>query len=213
MAIKREIEITLERIFLGKKTVSGSKSNHILDFKLLYPRPTVAQKAAQKAVKLEKGLWDGEGRPWTGRILFKETIQGRTGIEISISEALGNSEIDAIIRASSSTLIKTMTSLAADALGAGLASTVLSVPMNVLAKSVDKKSDVSVIARAIADLPDGLFSSLKAGTPVLMEFPLCAAKDIPGEYTKTTKGSPAARRVLAHEGEEIGKVHLKIEAI
>ncbi len=107
MAEKRcEIEVTLEEIILDAALRPRKASRHLLGAALHWPRVGTARRDASVALGLENGAWHAAERPWTQRILAKETVQGRFGFGITLTEALPDAEADAFLSALASQFVK-----------------------------------------------------------------------------------------------------------
>ena len=70
---------------------------HLLGAALHWPR-WARPRDVSVALDLEKGAWHAAERPWTQRILTKDTVQGRFGFGITLTEALTDKELSAFIR-------------------------------------------------------------------------------------------------------------------
>ncbi len=216
MATKKDIEFFIEEIVLSSKLNHDATSNHAVDFTLVCPRPTVAQKSATKAITLKEGEWSKENRPWTERILFKETITGSTGMVIEISEAMTGKELDSVMRSASSSFIKLIGSLTSDLIPLKTLSSFAGIPANALAKAVSQEKETKVIAQASIDMDGETLALLNDEGPLFFETELIAKEDITDTTKKTVGKSGATRavkKVLIREGAPLGIIKIRLQAL
>ena len=97
--VKREVEITLHSINIP---VTGAgldtTTSHLLTTDLVWPRVGVARKSASQSCTLQEGTADFETANWGRRILFKETVEGRFALAVTVTEALDDEELEKILR-------------------------------------------------------------------------------------------------------------------
>ena len=153
MADKRfELEITLEEITLDAALRPPKTSRHLLGAALHWPRVGTARRDVSVALDLEKGAWHAAERPWTQRILAKDTVQGRFGFGITLTEALTDKELSAFIRNLAGQFIKFTGGQADDFLAPPLLGSLAELPLSYLSKALLKEKAPGTLAEGVLDL-------------------------------------------------------------
>ncbi len=147
---KRELEITLEELTLTKAAVSAAATRHVLTAGILWPRVGTARKLATLAVELADGCLPA-GLPWSRRILFKETVQGRFAFETTLTEALSDEAAEAFLRAFAGQVLGAAAE-GIENLAPPSAARLAGFPLAYLAKTVLKKPAPATLAAGILDL-------------------------------------------------------------
>ena len=148
---KRTLEISVQEINVP---VNGAglldKSSHLLSAELIWPRVGIAQKAASQPCRLEKGHADFEKVNWGNRILFKESVEGKFALRISLTEVLDDEELEKFLRSFSG---------AALAFGADMLAPLyppfgklVSAPIDYLAKDIEKYPGPTRLVEGLVEL-------------------------------------------------------------
>lgn len=211
---KADLEITLESIEIRPEAGFKNQSKRLVDFKLVWPRLSIAQKTASRTLKFADGSWNGKGKSWTERILFKETMQNTSGLEVTISDALADDDMEAMSRVAASSLIKLIGEAAADASGVKALEPFAEIPFSTLAKSIGSSKAAKTIASAAFDIDVSAYAALEPGDKVEVQIDLISSFDIAKTTRRSTKGSEStSKKLLFKEGDKIGTVTIAIKAI
>ena len=208
-ARKYDLEIHFLALELSPALKLPRHSAHELGIDLVCPRPTVARKASVRTLSLEAGVFAPASPSWTETAVFKETINGRFGIAIAVSDAVPGSQADYFARTGAAALVK----IVAGALGgafAGNLGDIAEIPFSTLSKALAKERSPLTLLNGFADFPaDASFSSR-----AIVEIPLVAARDIFQSVSRTTKsGTSSTRRKLLAKGDAAGVCRLALEAM
>ena len=213
---KKDLQIFVESLELDK-TVFADESNRIADFKIVYPRPAIAQKISSKTLAVKDGKCSKpDTKRWTDSILFKESVQGDFGIEISISSPVTAKELESAAASAASSLVKLLGDIAADAAGIKALKSFVDLPANALAKAVSGASySAKTDAAGSLDIPGALYAGLKSGEETTVSLPLLAERDIAKESHRSNKSNSSVivRKTMAKKGAEIGKATLRFRAM
>jgi hypothetical protein len=88
---RRILEIRFEKIELA--SIGAGASTHVVAARLIWPRPAIAEKIAIKTLSFRSGSAAPQATaPWSGSILFKETVQGPCGLEIAVTRQVSDSQ-------------------------------------------------------------------------------------------------------------------------
>ena len=213
---KKDLEISIASITLDKTAFKG-RSKRVADFRILYPRLTVAQKTFSKTLTVEdarmvKPAFDS----WTDRILFKEPVQGAFGIEFSISEAVSEKDLENAAATATASLLRLLGDAASDALGLKAASGFVELPANALAKAITGSTySAKTAAQGSLDILESDYAALKAGEERTLSFKMLAARDIVEERHRATKtqSDRVTRRTLVKADAPVGTVTLTLKAL
>lgn len=206
---KKDVEISITEIKLDKIKALQKAGTRTLEARLIYPRPTVAQKATTRILQFEDGAWTSKDKGWTERILFKESIQGDTGLEITLSEIVSDKNIEAALASGASSFIKILGSLAGEALTESYLGTFSDIPAAVLSKAITGSDQIKITASATQDIPFNQIANLKAGKVATIEVPLISKNTIKESTTRLVKssgGGTTSSKIIAKKGEQIGTV-------
>lgn len=217
MAIpKKDLEIYVEKLELDKGVFTG-ESTRIADFKIVYPRPTVAQKVTTKSLAVKDGKCAKiESKRWIDTILFKEGVQGDFGLEIAISSPVSSKELESVAASTASTLVKLLGDMAADAVGIKALKSFVDLPANALAKAVSGASySAKTDAAGSLDIAGDVYAGLKSGEDTTLAVSLLAERDIVKEKHRSDKSrsSVVTRKTIAKKGSVIGAVTLRLRAL
>ncbi len=209
--MKAVLELLLRDIRLTARPQGKARSRHVLTATLLWPRPLIAQRQAVRDVTLVDGHADLAQQPWTERVLFKENVEGRFGILLSLSDALTDAALERVLRAVASEAIKAQGALLAGELAGGVLPVALwTAPLSVLARDVARPSDPAAFARGAIDAASEQAIPPTGETSGLWTVPLVAARDV----TRTSRQRRAGklrtiRRVVHTAGEPLGEATLE----
>ncbi len=212
MASKFDAELSLKSIELTDKLIFEKESNHLIDFKLVYPRPTVASKATSKVFQLKDGRWNCEEHTWTEAILFKETLSGRTGMEIAVSEAVSDKELASLLRTAGSSFVKLLGDLASDLVGLKSLSPLAELPTDAFSKSISSSDNTTTLAYGVIDIPAIDAKSLSKDGAIDIEVILKAQapikKTVNTAIGSRGTGMRAPRKHVVKKGETVATLHL-----
>ena len=107
---KQDLEIHFLSLELAPALKPPRHSNHLLTLRLVCPRPTIAYKAAERTVTLADGVFAPESPKWTESVVFKETVSGRFGFAVEVTEPLSDAAAEAFVSTSASALVAGETS-------------------------------------------------------------------------------------------------------
>lgn len=212
---KKDLELTLEEVRLGSKAFS-SESTREVAFHLVCPRLSIASKTALKTLRLSDGLWTGNGKAWTERVLFKETVQGTAGIEVTATDPLSPADLDSATRSSASTVVRFLGDAASDAVGIKALGPLAELPASAIAKLLSGSSQARIAAGGVLDVEDVVYDSLAVGETRDLEVTLRARRDLVQESRRAPAkdgASRVTRKVVAREGDPVGIVRLRLRAL
>lgn len=211
---KKDLEISVESIVLDK-TVFKGKSKRLADFRLVYPRLTLAQKTSSKTLALDGAeIVKPDFGTWTGGILFKEPVQGTFGIEFSLSAPMTDKELEGAAASVGASLLRLLGDAMADAVGIKALGGFLELPAAGLAKAVTgKAATVRTAAQGVIDIDASAYAALKSGETATIPIPVLAAHDIVEERRRPTKTEDrVTRRTIAKADAPVGTVTLQLKA-
>lgn len=213
---KKDLEISIEAIELDK-TVFKGRSKRIMDFKIIYPRLTLAQKTTSKTLTLDGGKVVKPGFVrWVDSILFKENVQGTFGLECSVSSPASGKELEGAAASAGGSLLRLFGDLIASATGLKTAGSFTELPIDALAKVVTSSAYSSkAVAQGAIDITGEDYEALKTGQATVKELPLLAVRDIVEEKHRSTKSQAdkVTRKTVIKAETQIGRVKLKISAM
>ncbi len=209
---KRDVEITLAELKLSGDVPLPKSTRHLADFQLVWPRVTIAKKTTSLTLPLAKGAWSGEGRPWTRRVLFKETVQGSFGIEVTLGQALTDSMVAELAAYMAGALVKEVGGVVADAVAAPGAGAFAQIPFTALSRLVSKEKNAAILATGVADVET---SSLPAaGETLEVVVPLVAESDITKTVSRGGRNTTSVtERVVVKAGAPVGTVRLLLRPL
>ena len=206
---RRVFELSLESVTIDLPGRRKKDGDHLLVATLSWPRPMIAERVSVKTLRLTGGAIDLSESTWTDRILFKETVMGPFGVEVSLTERLSSEAVEKFLRFMGSSLFKLAGAKSDDMVSGELTAGVVKLPIQYLGKLVSSSSreDARLIGAATLDLHAD--SNWKAGKSVRIEAELTAPETI-YRTTHTTRHGEAStrRRTLLKEGGVSGNVVL-----
>ena len=139
---KTAVEIQLVRAELtGVPEKRLLKSRNLGCVDLIWPRTGIAKKSVAREMVFKKGRVDFSGEEWTKRVLFREEIEGRCGLAVTITEPVSVQLARRFLRLTAKYALK---------MGAS--------PIDALAQMLGEKDTPKAIAQGVvdvADLPSG----------------------------------------------------------
>ncbi|MBN2301027.1 MAG: hypothetical protein JXN60_00790 [Lentisphaerae bacterium] len=208
---RRLLELTLDEVDLSQVGGRRGVGDHLITARLIWPRPLIAERIALRTVELSCGKADWTSKAWCERVLFKETVEGRLGIEISVSERVSKGHAAEFMSFAGSAVNKLAASELIAASDSVIAGRLWAVPFNYLANVAGqqtKESSLSVIARGVFDL--GTDEPTKAGEWFDIVVSMIAPSEI-RDISKVRRHGQAQikRRTALRKGENNGTVRLR----
>jgi len=164
---KQTIEILLVKAGInGIPEKRLLKSRHLGSVDLIWPRTGVAKKSAARQMVFRKGLSEFAGEEWAKRILFREDVEDRCGIAVTITEAVSLEKARRFLRLTAKYALK----MGADFMEKAMVgyADIASAPIDALAQMVGEKDTPKAIAQGVVD-----FDRLPAeGEELLLAIPL-----------------------------------------
>ena len=74
------------------------KSHNIGQVDLIWPRATIAKKSGAREMVFKRGVCDFTAEPWTKRVVFREEVDGRCGLAVSITEPVSIQKVRRFLR-------------------------------------------------------------------------------------------------------------------
>ena len=209
-AKKYDLEVHFLSLELAPALKPAKNENRLVGIDLVCPRPTVARKSSERIVALTDGVFAPPSPAWTESVVFKETINGRFGLAVTVSEALSDATSEAFFRTGATALLKLFSGLAGAAMNVPELDDLAEVPFSALSKVLSKDRQAATVVTGSADFPaDASFPSR-----TVVEVPLVAAHDLFRAVPRTTKGGElTTRRKILSKGESAGVCRLALEAL
>ncbi|NLF22067.1 MAG: hypothetical protein GX590_02810 [Lentisphaerae bacterium] len=209
---KCELEVTLVELALLADAQPAAASRHLLGATLIWPRVGTARKTHAGTLSLARGVWSQASRPWTQRILFKETVQGRFGFDLALTAALADAQAEAFLRALASQVVKFTAGAVEDHLAPPLLGTLAEIPFNYLVKALLKERAPGVLAAGALDVDTSLLPA--AGQTVRWEIPMTAPDGL-FRMTRRRVGKTLQRRrqTLLPVGGAAGRVVVDVRVL
>jgi hypothetical protein len=207
---KRTLEISVQEINVPVNSAGlMDKSSHLLSAELIWPRVGIAQKAASQPCRLEKGHADFEKVNWGNRILFKENVEGKFALRISLTEVLDDEELEKFLRSFSG---------AAIAFGADMLAPLyppfgklVSAPIDYLAKDIEKYPGPTRLVEGLAELEAADFLE---NTEQSLTIRLMTSQSITQSVTRRVAGRVRhEKKSILSKGEPNGDITLLIRAL
>ncbi|MGN0832045.1 MAG: hypothetical protein ACI4RD_00170 [Kiritimatiellia bacterium] len=142
------------------------KSRNLGCVDLIWPRTGIAKKSAAREMVFRRGLADFSGEEWTKRVLFREEIEGRCGLAVTITEPVSVQLARRFMRLTAKYALK----MGADFMEKAMVgyADIASSPVDALAQMLGEKDTPKAVAQGVLDL-DGLPSG---GQELTVEVPL-----------------------------------------
>lgn len=209
-SLKSDLEIHFVSVTLDKAIGLPKETRHVLGVNLVCPRPTVAQKSSSRTVTLSSGLCEPTSPAWTDSIALKESVSGRFGIEVTLSEAVSDEIADYLARTAAGALIKVFAAQFG-AVFAGLnLDDIAEIAPATLAKALPRDRAPATLARGVADFAAGA----RFRERTIVEVPLLAMADVRRPVIRGAKGAtPVSRKKVFSKGARIGLCRLALETV
>ena len=207
---KRTLEITLQSLTVP---VTGAglleKTSHLLTAELIWPRVGIAQKATSQPCQLTNGEADFENTHWGNRILFKENVEGKFALRISLTEVLDDEELEKFLRAFSG---------AALGFGADMLAPLYppfgklaAAPIDYLAKDIEKYPGPTRLVEGLVELDANDFTE-NSEQPLTIR--LVTARSILKSVTRRVAGRTRhEKKTVLSKGEPNGDITLFIRTL
>lgn len=211
---RRILEVVLDGIAIRATGGSGTEKagKHVMSARLVWPRPSIAEKLTVKTMGFQDGSIDFKTAEWWNRILFKEVVQGPFSICIEMSERLSALTADGLAGELLKAFVKVAGDGAADVAGVPWMGTLLRGPLRFLeSQGTNAGTKLPVIGSGSIDLE--VSPGWKAGEWKKFKIPLITERDICRVYRRRSGGEMGTRRqVLLRAGQENGAVHIALRA-
>ena len=173
MAGKNQKELEIVLTSLEIPSLKGMKlSTHILQVGLLWPRCAIAQKNSEKEVELLNGSLDWSSASWCRKILFKEVVTSRFGLELGLTTSLSRTELANFGRFIAGHVLGIGSDEVEDRLPAG---ELASLPLLYFSKNLLKNKLPELIIKGNLDLTVEQFSDSQA---LELEIPLFSEREL-----------------------------------
>ena len=171
---KRAIEILLVKAELtGVPEKRLLKSRNVGAVDLVWPRTGVARKSAAREMVFKKGKADFAGEEWTKRVLFREEIDGRCGVAVTVTEPVSVQKARRFVRLVAKYAFK----MGADFMEKAMVgyADIASAPLDAFAQMVGEKDTPKAIAQGVVDVADLPAEGAEATVVVPLKRPLTGA--------------------------------------
>lgn len=207
---KRTLEISVQEINVP---VTGSglldKSSHLLSAELIWPRVGIAQKASSQPCQLQKGSADFAKANWGNRILFKENVEGKFALRVSLTEVLDDEELEKFLRSFSGASL---------AFGADMLAPLyppfgklIAAPIDYIAKDIEKYPGPTRLVEGLVELDAADFLE-NADTPLTIRF--VTTQSITLSVTRRVAGRIRhEKKPVLSQGEPNGDITLLIRTL
>jgi len=209
--VKREVEITLHSIHIP---VTGAgldtTTSHLLTADLVWPRTGTARKSASQSCTLQEGASEFTAVNWGRRILFKETVEGRFALAVTVTESLDDEELEKILRFWAGAALGVGAGAVEGA--AGPLGDLAAAPLEYAAKAVAKYPGASLLVEGLAELDAADFPP--SGGERLLTVRLVAARKLLRVTRRTVNSrSRVTRKILLEKGADNGDVTLSVRTL
>ena len=142
---KANIEFLLVKAELNGIPEKGLlKSRNIGQVDLIWPRTGVAKKSGAREMAFRRGTCDFTAEPWTKRVVFREEVEDRCGLAVSITEPVSVQKVRRFLRLTAKYALKMDADFMEKAM-VGYAD-IASSPIDALAAMIGEKDVPKVIA-------------------------------------------------------------------
>lgn len=204
-AKRRNIEATISsiRLLVAGSVKKPSKSRHVVTVELIWPRIGTAVKRYTRIVELRENVCEFTADDWADAILFKDSVEGRFVLKLTISQALSDSVAEKLLRA----LAKAAASEAADKaedLVPGDLDKIFAAPIDFIASVVSGEERVPVAeGRLVLD------AELFREGGIVLTLPLTSPGGITETRTAST-GKGRRRVTVIGKGDSNGEAALAV---
>lgn len=126
------------------------KMTCLVQVDLVWPRTGVARKTAAREAVFKRGTARFDADPWTKRTLFREEVEGRCGVAVSVTEPVTAQKVRRFLRLTAKYALK----MGADFMEKAMVgyADIASSPIDALAAMIGEKDVPKTIARGVFDL-------------------------------------------------------------
>ena len=126
------------------------RSRNIGQVDLIWPRAAIAKKSGAREMVFKKGVCDFAAEPWTKRVIFREEVDGRCGLAVSITEPVSIQKVRRFLRLTAKYALK----MGADFMEKAMVgyADIASSPIDALAAMIGEKDVPKVIAQGVLDI-------------------------------------------------------------
>ena len=171
---KRAIEVLLVKAELtGVPEKRLLRSRNIGSVDLVWPRTGIARKSATREMVFKRGKADFASEEWTKRILFREEIEGRCGVAVTITEPVSVQKARRFLRLAAKYAFK----MGADFMEKAMVgyADVASAPLDAVAQMVGEKDTPKAVAQGVIDVADLPAEDAETEVVVPLKRPLTGA--------------------------------------
>jgi hypothetical protein len=171
---KKAIEMLLVKAELtGVPEKRLLKSRNLGAVDLVWPRTGVARKSAAREMVFKKGKADFSGEEWTKRVLFREDVEDRCGVAVTVTEPVSVQKARRLLRLVAKYAFK----MGADFMEKAMVgyADIASAPLDAFAQMVGEKDTPKAIAQGVVDLAELPADGQEATLVVPLKRPLTGA--------------------------------------
>ena len=144
LLVRAELKGVPEKVLL--------KSRNIGQVDLIWPRATIAKKSGAREMAFKRGVCDFTAEPWTKRVVFREEVDGRCGLAVSITEPVSIQKVRRFLRLTAKYALK----MGADFMEKAMVgyADIASSPIDALAAMIGEKDVPKVVAQGVLDVEE-----------------------------------------------------------
>lgn len=211
---KRILEITLHSAKIPVTGTGIKKSTaHMLNASLIWPRLGIAKKNSSQSLELTRGQADLAQLNWGKRILFRENVQGRFALGITISENLEYEELEKLLRFWAKAALGVTTQTVNLMVGPPLGK-IAAAPVDYAARTIGTYPGVKNLVEGMVELDAAEMP--QAGRSQLLTLRLSSMRKLVRVTQIPAKGSQPTKkrqRVLLEKGAANGELTLQITSL
>ena len=150
---KKAIEMLLVKAELtGVPERRLLKTRNLGAVDLVWPRTGIARKSAAREMVFKKGQADFSGEEWTKRVLFREDVEDRCGVAVTVTEPVSVQKARRFLRLVAKYALK----MGADFMEKAMVgyADIASSPLDAMAQMVGEKDTPKAIAQGVVDLAE-----------------------------------------------------------
>ncbi|TFH14645.1 MAG: hypothetical protein E4H02_09495 [Lentisphaerales bacterium] len=211
-ANRRIVEVVLDGIEIRAAggTADEKTGKHVVSARLVWPRPSIAEKLAVKTIGLRDGSISFKTAEWPDKILFKEVVQGPFSICIEISDRVAASTADGLAGELLKAFVKVAGDGASEVAGVPWMGSLLRGPLRFL-ESMGTKDGTGLPVTGSGSIDLEALPGWKAGGWRRFRIPLVTARDICRVQRRRSGGEMRTmRQVLLRAGEQNGVVKIAL---
>ena len=148
---KRTVDVLLVKAELtGVPEKRLLKSRNLGAVDLVWPRAGIARKSAAREMVFRRGTADFSEEEWTKRILFREDVEGRCGLAVTVTEPVSVQKARRFLRLAAKYALR----MGADFMEKAMVgyADVASAPFDALAQMIGEKDTPKAIAQGVLDI-------------------------------------------------------------